>query len=116
MELRKRLGGDWLAEPWAYALYTYYLLTEQDRRDAWVARMARIEGAELMAMAFHDPKRLGGERRKALASAAAHVGRIDDAEIEQAKALMEALERSGAMCDTPEEIAEHYRKYPRPVS
>lgn len=118
MELRKRLGGDWLVEPWAYTLYTYHLLREQDRRDAFFDRLHRLEAAQFMRIAMsEEPQRLDAEYRAHLRDAAGRMStEVDADEVSRARQMIEALDRSGAMCDTDEQRAEHYRKYPRPVS
>lgn len=111
MELAERVGPSydyWLDAPFALALLVYRELQDRDHRQRWLARIDRIEAAELMAMAFHDPQRLQGARRDAIADAA---GKPDGDEIARAREMIEQLERSGAMCDTPEERAAHRQRY-----
>jgi hypothetical protein len=69
----KAFQGDpdvWSRRPWAYVLWCYWHLQAADRMREWVARMQRIEAAELLALAFHEPGKLGREREAAIAAAA----------------------------------------------
>ena len=112
-ECAERLGGTvehWLESPWAWTLYWYLDLQEQDKRRSWVERMNRIATAEMFAMAMHEPSRLSREREAAVADAGRRF--VDDADVvADVRSAIEALERSGAMCDTPEEIEAHRARY-----
>jgi len=61
--------ADWLRRPWEYVLYWYFVLQERDRRERWQERMQRLDTASLIAIAFHEPKRLADERASAIAAA-----------------------------------------------
>lgn len=62
-----------------------------------------------MACAFHEPQRLTAERRRAIDDAADH--HVAEKEITDVRAMLERLERSGAMCDSPDEIEAHKLRY-----
>lgn len=74
VELATRVHGTspdwWLDQPFAYALWFYRNLQELDRRQDWVMRMQRIDSANLIALAMHEPHRLAHEHRMAVADAA----------------------------------------------
>lgn len=82
-----------MAAPWEFVAYWYRVLQDSDRRKHWMARMERIELAEIMAHSFGEPKNLVGIRREAEAEAAAdlpiedvvNLGRNLAAEIMRAK-------------------------------
>lgn len=71
--------------------------------------MNRIATAELFAIALHDHHRLADERHSAMVDAA--TPQEEAGVVADALHAIERLERSGAMCDTPEEREAFYRRY-----
>lgn len=72
VELAERLGPSlvwWLAQPLAFALWSYYHVQEYDHRTGWVDRIRRINSAHLSALAYHEPRKIDDERRLAIADA-----------------------------------------------
>lgn len=86
----------WRGQPFAYLLWTYRHLQELDRRRQWVARMHRVESAMLVAMGFHDPKLLDGERAKAVAAARDPGTAPDAAVMARARVMAAELAQLGA--------------------
>ncbi len=71
--MAERLGPSfawWLEAPFALALWSYHQLQDVDRGRRWVARMDRLEAAELMHLAVNKPEALRDERARILALAA----------------------------------------------
>lgn len=86
----------WLTQPWMFTLYTYFQITERERGRQWTERMQRIEAATLMALAFHEPKRLADERSAAIAAASATAA---DTETARARglAMLADMKRGGIL-------------------
>lgn len=101
---------EWAKQPWRYTLWTFRTFEEQDFVENWVQRVQRIDQAKLFAQAMIDPARLDQERQDALSDAMSSPERDTDL-VQQAREAIERLERSGAMCDTPEEREAFYQRY-----
>lgn len=65
-------------QPWAVTLWTFLGLLEQQRVQALVRRIDRIDEANLTALAHHEPNKLDIERNAALVDASIHP---DEAEL-----------------------------------
>lgn len=97
-EVAERQGPSlpfWLAQPWAFTLYTYHVLQQRDHARRWMERTYRLETAELIAIGFHEPPKLQRER-DAVRAAASKQPEIDEARA-RGRALFAELERSKVM-------------------
>lgn len=94
-------------------LYVWLNFQELEWQDGFFGRLHRIEAAQLMRMALSDePQRVDAAYRATLAEARGAPGSsIDADEVADARRRIEELERSGAMCNTPEEREAHRLKY-----
>lgn len=91
VEVGERQGGtpaEWEEEPWEFVLYTYLQLKDNDRRRAFVERLERMEAAELMAIAIHDPRRLADERSRIIAVASSSANDAELRALGRARAAM----------------------------
>ena len=102
VEVAERVGPSldwWLAQPFAYLLWTYYHLQELDRRRGWLLRMRGTEQAWMNAYAFHDPDRIKQKREEILAEAASTDA--DETVLDRGRQLLADLEAARMFDDLP---------------
>ena len=87
----------WLDEPFAFLLWSFYTLQDNERRTGWEERMKRLETAALAAIAFHDPARLEQERQNAIGDAAPRTA--DEQLIARARRMVADIERGKVLQD-----------------
>lgn len=95
------------AESYALTLWTFLQLRDRDRLRRASARFDRLDAADLLALAFHDPKLIAQERRTYVGSLGP---RASDTSVERP---------AGRSVDEWFAIAEHFsatRRPPEPVS
>jgi hypothetical protein len=82
-------------DPYVRTLWTHEHLSQRDYFDGLRKRGDQINQASLLALGFHEPKKLGDESRKLMASA----GLVKIASPDEARALiaeMKLLDATGA--------------------
>jgi hypothetical protein len=103
------MGGGlekWEHEPYDLTYYVFRHLREQDYRAAFFDRLHRIEAAQLIHIAVSDePQRLNAERVALIQEAGPLGNQVDADEVARARAMIEELERTGAMNRPPVRVS-----------
>lgn len=83
-----------MREPYAHTLWMYYQLEEHTRIDRFAERAGSLDLASLVALAFHEPKKLGDANQQLLDDA--HLTPSADDALAAAQETIEAMKQLDA--------------------